>query len=266
MPYHPQIPAASDDPSDSQSQILDNFGSLNTQFGINHTVLTASSNIGMHTKLFFPTGLALTADPNLTSPRSSLYPKLLTSGLVELFFQNGALPTNVKQLTNPPVVNGIITNVTYVGTTVTITSANHGLTTADTVTIDGVYGVTGLNSVTPYAIISVVAGVSFNVTAATPGGVYVANTGYWTSPKWSTVGTPPTRFGMRTPWGLIINWGKSNANPQTFAIPYSSSPPNILTAQITPSVLMAAAVIGAVTQTQFVNPAASVPYYLVIGT
>lgn len=95
MVYQPTIPQSTDRPSDSQQDLLNNFGQINTQFSVNHTALTASSNNGYHTQIQFPTGIA---DPNKTSPITSLYTKLVGSAY-ELFFQNGATSSDVAQLT-----------------------------------------------------------------------------------------------------------------------------------------------------------------------
>lgn len=106
MPYNPNIPQANDDPRISQGELLQNFQQINTDFAVNHTSLTASGQNGYHTKVFFADPLG--ADPNLAAPESSLYTKTI-AGLTELFFQNGPLAGNAKQLTNLPI--------TTVGTT-----------------------------------------------------------------------------------------------------------------------------------------------------
>lgn len=102
MTYHPNIPQSTDDPTSSQQDLLDNFAKIASDFAINHIPLTAGSNNGTHTKVFFPTGLS--GDPNLASPASSLYSKIIT-GVAQLFFQNGNAPQNVSQLTGLPVAN-----------------------------------------------------------------------------------------------------------------------------------------------------------------
>jgi len=57
MSYSPNIPQATDDPSQSQPQILANFQQINTQYGTgagllgDHVALTASSNNGKHNKV-----------------------------------------------------------------------------------------------------------------------------------------------------------------------------------------------------------------------
>lgn len=103
MSYYPTSPQANDDPRVSQGELQSNNSKINTDFSINHQPLTTSQNPGFHTKIQFPTGVA---DPNLSSPQSSLYPKLV-SGLAELFFQNDSLATDIVQLTGlPTVTNG----------------------------------------------------------------------------------------------------------------------------------------------------------------
>lgn len=54
MAYSTTIPAATQQISDSQGDILENFAQLNTQFSVDHTALTASSNNGDHIQLTFP--------------------------------------------------------------------------------------------------------------------------------------------------------------------------------------------------------------------
>jgi len=99
MPYHPTIPQAGDDPSNSQQDLLDNFGAINTDFSINHVPFTSGTLNGYHSKVYFYKPLS--ADPNLASPISTLYSKSV-SGLTQLFFQNGSLASNVFQLTDIP--------------------------------------------------------------------------------------------------------------------------------------------------------------------
>jgi hypothetical protein len=100
MSFHPNIPQSSDDPKDSQLELLQNFGKLNTDFSINHVALTQIQNAGYHTKIQFPS--ALGSNPNLSSPQASLYIKTV-SGLSQLFFQNGSAAANALQMTNLPV-------------------------------------------------------------------------------------------------------------------------------------------------------------------
>jgi hypothetical protein len=96
MPYHPNIPLSTDDPTISQGDLLDNFGALAAQFGLNHVSLTAGANQGYHTQVWFAAPLG--ADPNLTAPQSSVYTKTITNS--ELFFQNTNIASGVSQLTN----------------------------------------------------------------------------------------------------------------------------------------------------------------------
>lgn len=110
MPYHINIPKSTDDPKDSQQDLLDNFGKLNSDFTINHQPFTTTSNPGFHTKIQFPGGLSV--NPNLAFPQSSLYTKLV-SGAIELFFQNGANSSDVRQLTNLPVTTGAVNGTNY---------------------------------------------------------------------------------------------------------------------------------------------------------
>jgi len=54
MVYLPNIPQPNDKPSKSQSQILGNFGELNTQFGTEHVALNAASGNGQHLAITLP--------------------------------------------------------------------------------------------------------------------------------------------------------------------------------------------------------------------
>ena len=141
MAYHPNIPRANDNPTVSQGQLLDNFGTLNTDFAINHVPFTAGGNAGFHTKVQFTD--VLVADPVVTGTQSAVYPKLV-DGEPQLFFNN---PVQVYPLTGLPFVNGTITNVTLniAMTIATITSNGYNLLTGNSVTFLGVGGITGLN-------------------------------------------------------------------------------------------------------------------------
>jgi len=108
MTYNAGVPLAADRISQSQPPFLVNFGQLNTLFNVDHVQYTDSTvaNRGFHRRITFQD--VLTTDPNQVSPISSLYTKTVTN--TELFFQNGNLSTNVRQMTNlaftGPLVNG----------------------------------------------------------------------------------------------------------------------------------------------------------------
>lgn len=102
MTYSPNIPQGPDVLADSQGGIIQNFQALNTIFGINHLPLTnVSPQSGYHTKVFLND--VLVADPNLATPIGAIYTKTVAAAS-ELFFQNGALPADVEQLTGLPIV------------------------------------------------------------------------------------------------------------------------------------------------------------------
>ena len=220
-PFHPQVPQSNDDPKVSQGDLLDNNQSLNAQWLVNHTNLTASSNQGYHTQAWFPTGFPYTTDPNLAAPAASLYPKIIAGGTTELFFQNGALNSNVEQLTNLPIVNGLIATITNAANGV-VTVANglgHGLQNGDTVVINGAYGM-AINGMT--ATVASVTTTTFetgiNTTAL---GTYVPNSGYYNITSAPTSGAQNV-YGMMTPWGLILNFGQAGINATViFAVPYT---------------------------------------------
>lgn len=140
MVYNPSIPQASDVPSQSQGQLLENFGSLNTVFSADHLAFNAVDG-GEHQQITLNSTIA---DPGLADPKCSIYTKTV-AGDSELFFEkydNGAAANLVQQMTSLVV---------------------------------------------------------------------------------TTVGT---RFGYRTPWGQIINWGRFTCNTGdtvlTYAVAFSA--------------------------------------------
>lgn len=203
MSYHPNIPQSNDDPSVSQGDMLDNFMKLNSDFAINHLPFTSGGNRGFHTLVQFPTVQA--SDPTVTGLESALYP-LAGPTDSELFFRN---VNSISQLTNLPIVNGTITNV-IPGANGRVTSDRHDLTTGQSVTIRDVVGITSINGVT--FVITVVDIDNFDLNAAV-GGAYVSG-GTWTEPN-------STRFGFDTPWGWIVNTGRSIGIVGTTTIQYS---------------------------------------------
>lgn len=71
--YTPNIPAASDRPSQSQAQILSNFQTLNSTYGVDHyDFTTATTNQGKHQKVTFP---AQAGDPTTIANELALYAK-----------------------------------------------------------------------------------------------------------------------------------------------------------------------------------------------
>lgn len=106
--YNPNIPQANDDPTDSQADLLGNFGKLNTDWQVNHVPLTSGANNGFHTLIKFPN---VVSTPGVSGLQSALYPQLGSSGFPELFFINAL---KAVQLTSLPVTtsgtdNGITT-------------------------------------------------------------------------------------------------------------------------------------------------------------
>lgn len=75
MTYNPNIPVGTDNLSASQVQILDNFGQLNAQFGIDHTAFNTGSGNGdgFHKKVTF---VSQGADPATGVNQVALYNKL----------------------------------------------------------------------------------------------------------------------------------------------------------------------------------------------
>ena len=100
MTYNPAIPQSTDLISNSQPQILTNFGQLNTQYAADHDGLTTVTQSGMHNQVTF---LANQAAPSLTrngvAGVAGLYAN--TDGTnSQLFFQNasGSIPITGKSV------------------------------------------------------------------------------------------------------------------------------------------------------------------------
>jgi len=105
MSFNANIPAATDKPSQSQAQILANFGALNTVFAVDHLAFNAVDG-GEHEKVTLNAPLG--ADPGAGGTKSSIYSK--TSGATqELFFENSALVSQLTGLTTVAAANGYIT-------------------------------------------------------------------------------------------------------------------------------------------------------------
>lgn len=82
MAYNPDIPQASDDPSQSQSQLLANFQELNTFLTVNHVSLNDGDE-GKHKFLQMPTQ---SSAPTTGAAEGGLYAKDV-SGTPELFYR-----------------------------------------------------------------------------------------------------------------------------------------------------------------------------------
>ncbi len=126
MTFNPNIPQPNDDPTASQSDLLGNFGKLNSDWQVNHVPLTSGGNNGFHKMVQFPN--VLSVDPTVTGLQSAVYPKVGFDTFPALFFKNASA---VYQLTNLPVVT-VGTNygiVTPWGFTINAGSVPSGVTT-----------------------------------------------------------------------------------------------------------------------------------------
>lgn len=111
MTYNPNIPQATDLISNSQAQILANFGQLNTQFGVDHQAFNTGSGNGdgTHKKITFDNA---PTEPTPAGTVSNIFPLLVGSNQ-ELFFKNASTEyngTGKVQLTGPLLA----TNAGYV--------------------------------------------------------------------------------------------------------------------------------------------------------
>ncbi len=101
MTYNPSIPQPTNLISNSQSQLLANFGQLNTQFGVDHDKFnTGSGNgTGWHKQVTFIAPLSM--DPTPASGQGIAYTKTV-SGAEQLFYINSEGAT--QQISGFPVV------------------------------------------------------------------------------------------------------------------------------------------------------------------
>lgn len=166
MTYNPNIPQASDDPGQSQSQMLTNFGKIASSMAVNHVPLTSGGFNGFHTKVQFPDGIS---EPAPTGTESILFP-FTVSGKVQLVFKNA---TQRFQLTGLPIVTpgagsatdyGVVTpwGLTINFGTKIISGSNTGVTTfaipfsqvisclASPTTVQGVLAITPENDKVTY--------------------------------------------------------------------------------------------------------------------
>lgn len=98
MSYNPNIPQGNQTIASTQQPILTNFSVANTAFAVDHTAFDVATNQGMHKQVTLQAVLA--ADPNQVSPIASLYTKVSPSTVTsDLYYQNGALASNVAQVT-----------------------------------------------------------------------------------------------------------------------------------------------------------------------
>lgn len=93
MAYNENIPQASDNPSQSQAQILDNFQEISTAFNTNHGNFNAG-NQGKHSFLQMP---EQSSPPSTSSDEMGLYTKesSLTS-LAEMFIRRESNGTEIE--------------------------------------------------------------------------------------------------------------------------------------------------------------------------
>lgn len=120
MTFNPSIPQATDRPSRSQSDLLNNFTQLNTVFDVDHVTYNAAADRGEHTKI---TLNDVIADPGLADPKCSVYIKTV-AGDSELFFEkydNTAVANLVQQMTNLVVTTAaaggtVGGNISYIDT------------------------------------------------------------------------------------------------------------------------------------------------------
>ena len=121
--YTPNIPAASDRPSQSQAQILSNFQTLNSTYGVDHyDFTTATTNQGKHQKVTLP---AQAADPTTIANELALYAKNVGGdlGLYVREASNGQISqlfSSISSTIAAPNFVVLLNGLKLVGTTATV--------------------------------------------------------------------------------------------------------------------------------------------------
>ena len=121
MSYLPGIPAASDKPSNSQSQIQANFTALNTIFGNNHVTFNASASgdRGKHSIVDF---VASSVAPTTLTAELCLYNKNDGSSIPQLSFVRNGVSTAIQMTGVTPSIgaNGYTSLTGLFGTPLTL--------------------------------------------------------------------------------------------------------------------------------------------------
>jgi hypothetical protein len=100
-------PIPTDTPATSQPQMRQNFQTIASFYNVDHVPLSSGSNVGFHKQVTLQNAFNTPGpggDPGQVSPITSIYTKNI-AGVLQLFFQNGALAANVAQLTGLPFAN-----------------------------------------------------------------------------------------------------------------------------------------------------------------
>jgi hypothetical protein len=118
MTFQANIPLATDLISVSQGDLKNNFGALNTAWNVDHVAFN-SAGAGDHKKI---TLLAPIANPNQTTPIASIFTKASPTTITsDLYYQDGALAGNVKQLTGGGITTAAY--IQFVSSTATVTAS-----------------------------------------------------------------------------------------------------------------------------------------------
>ena len=118
--YTPNIPASTDRPSQSQGQILNNFQTLESTYGIDHYPFTdATVNQGKHKKVTFP---AQASDPTTLAGELALFAKNVGGdlGLYVREASNGTISqlfSSISSTITAPNFVVLLDGIKIVGTT-----------------------------------------------------------------------------------------------------------------------------------------------------
>ena len=116
--YQPNIPLSSDLISQSQQDINYNFSQVNSSWNVDHVPFNNSGN-GQHAKVSLKAPIS---NPNQATPIASIYTKASpTTTTSDLYYQDGALAGNVKQLTGGGITTAAY--VQFVGASAVITAS-----------------------------------------------------------------------------------------------------------------------------------------------
>lgn len=149
MTFQANIPLSTDLISISQSDLNGNFGSLSTAWQVDHVNFNASG-AGEHVKVSL---LAPIANPNLVSPKASIYTKASPTTITsDLYYQDGALSSNVKQITGGGITAAAYCSFNSAGT-LAAGSYNVSGTVRD---LQGVYTVSFTRNFTSNSYVAIV--------------------------------------------------------------------------------------------------------------
>jgi hypothetical protein len=124
MTYYPNIPQSTDNPSNSQPQIIANFGSLNSVYGTDHIPFTSSSSIGQHNQTNMPDRTS--SLPTFPGAGNILAYAKTTNGITQQYYLRDGIPTiypvsAIKAMASFNSLNGLVNGNTSIQQSFNIT-------------------------------------------------------------------------------------------------------------------------------------------------